>query len=129
MKHVKEDHTMALVKQPPTPGVPPVMPPKKGASRKCSLGKPNCGLLHDNMSLMWGKMKDAVDLLQIKMDKDAAAFKELMDDLNAQTTNLGGQKATLQTQMSGATSEKASVGEEQKGKQEEQRILNKEFKN
>lgn len=129
MKHVKEDHTMALVKQPPTPGVPPVMPPGKGMSKKCTLGKPNCGLLHDNMSLMWGKMKDAVDLLQIKMDKDAAAFKELMDDMNAQTTNLGGQKATLQTQMSGATSEKASVGEDQKGKQEEQRILNKEFKN
>jgi uncharacterized protein YegL len=126
------DHTMSLVKQappPPAAAAPPLVPKGKGMSKKCTLGKPNCGLLYDNMSLMWGKMKDAVDLLQIKMDKDAAAHKALMDDLNQQASNLANQKATFQTQVSAATSEKAAVGEEQKAKQEEQRILNKEYKN
>lgn len=128
---VKSNHAMSLVKQaqpPPAAEGPPKTPKPKGMSKKCTLGKPQCGLLHDNMSLMWGKMKDAVDLLQIKMDKDAAAHKALMEDLNGQATVLSGSKATFQTQVASATSEKAGVGEEQKSKMEEQRILNQEYK-
>merc|ERR1719399_1121777 len=35
----------------PAPKItPPAKKPKSKMSRKCSLGKPNCGLLHDNMS-------------------------------------------------------------------------------
>jgi hypothetical protein len=44
----------------------------------------NCGLLHDTMSLEWGKFKDSVDELQHEMDKNEAAFFTLRTDLNAQ---------------------------------------------
>ena len=43
-------------------------PPASKQAKKCSRGKVNCGLLHDNMSLMWGEMKDAVDELQDEMN-------------------------------------------------------------
>lgn len=40
-------------------------PNAAGQWKKCSPNKkPNCGLLHDTMSLEWGKFKDLVDELQ-----------------------------------------------------------------
>jgi len=44
----------------------------------------DCGLLHDTMSLQWGKFKDSVDELQSEMDQNQAAFMTLRADLNAQ---------------------------------------------
>jgi len=47
-------------------------------------GEVDCGLLHDTMSLEWGKFKDSVDELQHEMDKNQAAFFTLRADLNSQ---------------------------------------------
>jgi hypothetical protein len=41
---------------------PANVPPKKKQSRKCSRGRVNMCLINDNMSLMWGEMKDAVSI-------------------------------------------------------------------
>merc|ERR1719316_1810544 len=116
----------------PTPApkiTPPAKKPKSSKmSRKCSLGKPNCGLLHDNMSLMWGKFKDAVDSLQAKMDKDAQAFKDLIKDLNTQMSVLMTAKGTLITQLAEATANKNVDVEEQGSKEEEEGLLQAQFK-
>lgn len=80
----------------PAPVVAKVKPVKDGGSRqnwrKCTDSTPNCGLLHDTMSMMWGKMKDAVDELQVQMDEKDAAFATLKMRLNAQIRMLASAK-------------------------------------
>merc|ERR1719265_1142181 len=44
---------------------------------KCPPTPPDCGLLHDKMSLMWGVYKDQVDELQEDMDRKDAEYKQL----------------------------------------------------
>merc|ERR1719387_1122481 len=67
-------------------------PSPAGQWKKCTDGKPNCGLLHDTMSIQWGKFKDLVDELTFEMHKNADAFEELKENLNEQLTVLGDQK-------------------------------------
>merc|ERR1719421_1896785 len=47
---------------------------------KCPPTPPDCGLLHDKMSLMWGVYKDQVDELQDAMDRKAAEWEALQED-------------------------------------------------
>merc|ERR1719316_453224 len=119
---------MSIPTEVPPVVTPPSKKPSSKMSRKCSLGKPNCGLLHDNMSIMWGKFKDAVDILQAKMDKDAEAFKSLMADFNKQIAVLMTAKGTFLTQLAEATGSKNADVEEQAAKQEELRLNEAEFK-
>jgi uncharacterized protein YegL len=57
----------------------------KGFWKICKRGGPvDCGLLHDTMSIEWGKFKDSVDELQHEMDKNQAAFLTLRANLNSQ---------------------------------------------
>merc|ERR1719443_1278673 len=76
-----------------TPGIPtPPVPKDRVVKRlditvghmKCPMTPPDCGLLHDNMSLMWGKFKDLVDELQAEMDKNLFEFNMLKMNLNQQ---------------------------------------------
>jgi len=96
-------------------------------SKKCVLGKPNCGLLHDNMSIMYGKFKDLVDELKAKMDEDAANWEALKTDLNAQIETLTTAKNMHAAQMNEAIADKAADVEEQQEKAEEEYILQKEW--
>jgi len=77
-------------------------------SKKCTLGKPNCGLLHDNMSLMWGKMKDSVDELTEDMEKKASDRKKQEDNWNEQLQILGEQKSTASKVLSESTSQQTA---------------------
>merc|ERR1719500_2607461 len=90
-------------------------------SKKCSLGRPNCGLLHDNMSLMWGEMKDAVDRLNSKMRKEANAFKKKNENWNAQIQMHTSAKTTHGQALAEASSSIAADGEEQVKKEQEDR--------
>ena len=55
----------------------------------CSPDPPDCGLLHDKLSLMWGDYKDKVDELTMEMNKNAFMFEELKMELNDQIQILG----------------------------------------
>lgn len=110
----------SLAAQPPK-GAPPGPP-------KCVLGKPNCGLLHDNMSLMWGKFKDQVDELQVKMDEDLKNWKSLEVDFNQQIELFTGQSATMDSQLSEATGNQQADRSESTEKATENRLLEAEFK-
>merc|ERR1712225_95198 len=72
----KEDATTTTTTTPgiPTPPVPKDPVVKRlditVGSVKCPTEPPDCGLLHDNMSLKWGEFKDDVDKLQAIMDKN-----------------------------------------------------------
>lgn len=97
-------------------------------SKKCSLGRPDCGLLHDNMSLMWGGMKDAVDALDAKMRKAEKAWKKKLENWNDQISLATGNKETSQGHLAAAMAEQTADAGEQQKKQQEERRLEKEFK-
>merc|ERR1712224_845926 len=54
------------------------------AFKRCSPDPPDCGLLHDKLSLLWGDYKDKVDELTMEMNKNAFMFEELKITLNDQ---------------------------------------------
>jgi len=64
-----------------------------GGGIMCSPDPPDCGLLHDKLSLMWGDYKDQVDELTMEMNKNAYLFEELKITLNDQIRLLTNSKA------------------------------------
>merc|ERR1719362_230395 len=76
-----------LVHLPTTP-LNPSPPAGNGQWKKCSTGKPNCGLLHDTISLQWGGYRDLVDELKAEMAKN-------LDEWNIQLANYNDQLRLL----------------------------------
>merc|ERR1719443_2008384 len=120
-----------------TPGIPTPPVPKERVvkrlditvgSMKCPTEPPDCGLLHDNMSLMWGKFKDLVDELQAEMDKNLYMFNMLKADLNSQLDILRNSKAKLIMQLNEATASLNSDRQEMSEKEEERDKLEHEYK-
>merc|ERR1719379_2465483 len=77
------------------------VPPQFGKF-KCNKGPPDCGLLHDKMSLLWGKYKDLVDELQQEMDKNEFEFEELKTNYNEQLEVLRNSKARFTMELNEA---------------------------
>ena len=61
--------------------------------KSCPPTPPDCGLLHDKLSLMWGDYKDKVDELMMEMNKNEFEWEELKYNLNAQIKVLSSSKA------------------------------------
>merc|ERR1719472_774325 len=100
----------------------------QGWQFSCKGGPVDCGLLHDNMSLMWGKFKDLVDELQATMDKNEFQFKALKANLNAQMDVMRSAKAKFILELNEAIANIASTQEELAGQQQEAATLEKEYK-
>merc|ERR1719421_2494774 len=120
-----------------TPGIPtPPVPKDRVVKRlditvgsvKCPTEPPDCGLLHDNMSLMWGKFKDLVDELQAEMDKNEFEFNELTANLNAQLDVMRTSKARYIVELNEAVANLASTQMELAEKEEERIELEKDYK-
>jgi len=94
---------------------------------KCSLGKPNCGRLHDNMSLMWGDMRDAVDELEAEMRKKGNAWDKKRENWNAQISMYTSDKQTHNSQLAEAIANLVADSEEQVKKEQEGRRLENEY--
>jgi len=88
-----------------------------GGGIMCSPDPPDCGLLHDKLSLMWGDYKDKVDELTMEMNKNAYLFEELKITLNDQITLLANSKARFSMMLSEARSNLAADREEVKAKE------------
>jgi len=73
---------------------------------------PDCALLHDKLSLMWGEFKDKVDELTMNMMKNEYEFGELTSNLNSQIAMLTAAKATMNQLLAEARSNLASDNEE-----------------
>ena len=80
---------------------------------------PDCGLLHDKLSLMWGDYKDKVDELTMEMNKNAFMFEELKMELNDQIQILSNSKARFSMMLSEARSNLALDREEVKAKEQQ----------
>jgi uncharacterized protein YegL len=96
--------------------------------RKCSMGKPNCALLHDNMAMMWGEMKDAVDELQAEMDEREREYKELCRQMNDHIAALTATKAAFQNTLGEATAGINANVDAQNEKHEELAQFEAEYK-
>merc|ERR1719163_2550635 len=86
---------------------------------------PDCGLLHDKMSLLWGKYKDLVDELQQTMDK--YEFEELKANYNEQLTVLRNAKSTCIAELNKAIADLNAAREELEEKQSQSRKLEREY--
>merc|ERR1719428_1982331 len=95
---------------------------------KCTRKPPDCGLLHDNMSILWGKFKDLVDELQSEMDRRAWEWKELQVNLNQQLEVLRNSKARFILQLNEAVANMNADREEMGEKDEERIELEHEYK-
>merc|ERR1719390_6537 len=116
----------------PTPPVPKDPVVKRlditVGSVKCPTEPPDCGLLHDNMSLMWGKFKDLVDELQAEMDKNLFEFNMLKMNMNQQLEVLRNSKARFIMELNEATASLNADREEMAEKEEEREKLELEYK-
>jgi len=56
----------------------------KSLADKCPCGSSPCEVLHDKVSLLWGKFQDMVDELQAEMDRNEAKYEALRVDLTTQ---------------------------------------------
>merc|ERR1719359_2265573 len=63
-------------------------PNPDGQWKKCVDGPPNCGLLHDLMSMEWGKFRDSFDELATEMQKDKDAYDKYIDIMNMQLNDI-----------------------------------------
>jgi len=88
-----------------------------GGGIMCSPDPPDCGLLHDKLSLMWGDYKDKVDELTMEMNKNAFMFEELKMELNDQIQILANSKARFSMMLSESRSNLAADREEVKAKE------------
>merc|ERR1719327_297534 len=116
----------------PTPPVPKVKVVKRlditVGSVKCPTEPPDCGLLHDNMSLKWGEFKDDVDKLQAIMDENLFKFTTLKENLNQQLEVLRTSKARFIMELNEATASLNADREEMAEKEEERLTVEHEYK-
>ena len=64
-------------------------------SIRCGPDVPDCALLHDKLSLMWGEFKDKVDELTMTMVANQVEFNEINGNSNDQLALLTTAKAKL----------------------------------
>jgi hypothetical protein len=131
----------SLLQQPPANSTENLAPPSKqskapvkdGASpQEASLAcnpdmVPDCALLHDKLSLMWGEFKDKVDELTYEMMKNEFEFNELKTNLNGQITMLTNKKATLNQLLAEARGNLANDNEELSQKYIQKRQLDDQY--
>merc|ERR1719378_1371206 len=113
----------------PTPAVEKVKVVKRPNTAKTCKGSrpPECWLLHDKMSLLWGKYKDLVDELQQEMDKNEFEYKDLVSNYNEQLTVLRNAKSTCIAELNQAVADLTAAREELHEKQSQSRELESEF--
>merc|ERR1719346_540589 len=67
-------------------------PHPSGQWKKCVDGTPNCGLLHDLMSLEWGKFRDSFDELTAEMTQNQEEYDNAKRNINEEITVITEQK-------------------------------------
>merc|ERR1719382_755244 len=115
----------------PTAGVEvlPVVeePHPEGQARKCTDGTPNCGLLHDLMSMEWGKFRDSFDELATEMKKNQDMYDEIMNNLNEQLTVINVARTKHMETLAETISAINADTEEMNEKDDQKRDLQKEY--
>jgi len=83
----------------------------------CGPTPPDCALLHDKLSLLWGEFKDKVDELTMTMLANQIEFNEIKSNLNSQITLLTAAKAKFGMLLAEVRSSMVSLRQEIKEKE------------
>jgi len=95
--------------------------------KSCGPEPPDCALLHDKLSLMWGEYKDKVDELTMEMMKNEVLFTEMKENLNAQIRMLVAAKARFQMLLAEARANMAADRTELKEKYRQKAKLDRQY--
>merc|ERR1719189_2139709 len=119
-----------------TPGLPtfaaeviPVSedPHPKGQWKKCVDGEPNCGLLHDLMSIEWGKFRDGFDELTAEMNQNKQEFDGTKRNINEELTVISDEKTKHMEVLANTISNINADTEEMNEKDQQKLDLTHEF--
>merc|ERR1719189_2008849 len=119
-----------------TPGLPtfaaeviPVSedPHPKGQWKKCVDGEPNCGLLHDLMSIEWGKFRDGFDELTAEMNQNKEEFDATKRNINEELTVISDEKTKHMEVLANTISNINADTEEMNEKDQQKLDLTHEF--
>jgi uncharacterized protein YegL len=102
-------------------------PNPAGQARKCVDGTPNCGLLHDLMSIEWGKFRDAFDELATEMQQDQDEYDKVMGNLNEQLTVINDARTKHMESLADTISAINADTQEMNEKDEQRRDLTHEY--
>lgn len=83
--------------------------PQAATHRSCQLTRTNCGLLSDDMSILWGKARDAVDAQTAMMEEKTAAYDAELRDHKSAAAGLAGAITAAATSMSAGMQERDAV--------------------
>jgi len=102
-------------------------PHPKGQWKKCVDGTPNCGLLHDLMSLEWGKFRDSFDELTAEMKQNQEEYDNAKRNINEEITVINEQKTKHMEVLANTISAINADTEEMNEKDQQKRDLTHEF--
>jgi hypothetical protein len=102
-------------------------PNPSGQARKCTDGTPNCGLLHDLMSIEWGRFRDSFDELATEMKKNQDEFDKFMGNMNEQLSVINDMRTKHMEALAETISAINADTEEMNEKDNQKRDLQQEY--
>lgn len=108
---------LARQKSRETPVSVETKPSASKQANRCANTKPNCGVLHDTFSMLWGEMKDLVEDMTDKMTGDETKFNELDKAYKNQIDALAKKQGGLASTLGEITGQTNAATEEQAQKQ------------
>merc|ERR1719219_411368 len=102
-------------------------PHPSGQWKKCVDGEPNCGLLHDLMSIEWGKFRDGFDELTAEMNQNQQEFDGTKGNINEEINVISDEKTKHMEVLANTISQINADTEEMNEKDQQERDLTHEF--
>jgi len=102
-------------------------PHPSGQWKKCVDGEPNCGLLHDIMSIEWGKFRDGFDELTAEMKQNKDEFETSKGAINEELAVISDEKTKHMEVLANTISSINADTEEMNEKDEQKLDLTREF--
>jgi len=102
-------------------------PHPSGQWKKCVDGPRDCGLLHDLMSLEWGKFRDSFDELTEEMNQNQELYDTTKRNINEEITVISEQKTQHMEVLANTISAINADTEEMNEKDQQERDLEHEF--
>mmetsp|Transcript_64621 Transcript_64621/g.173029 ORF Transcript_64621/g.173029 Transcript_64621/m.173029 type:complete len:930 (-) Transcript_64621:16-2805(-) len=103
-------------------------PPAAQQAFKCTVVKPDCGLMHDNMSIFYGEVKDKYDAKYAELAAEKQRCLTTESSINQEIALWNALLQERNTELGDATAEQSEATQTQTNKLREQRALNKDFK-
>merc|ERR1719490_636935 len=102
-------------------------PHPAGQWKKCVEGPVDCGLLHDLMSLEWGKFRDGFDELTAEMNQNQEEYDNTKRNINEEITTINDEKTKHMEVLANTISAINADTEEMNEKDEQKRDLTDEY--